>query len=33
VNCIEVADKKQLKFTGLVTAEPVSAGPAAEPTS
>jgi ATP-dependent Clp protease ATP-binding subunit ClpC len=27
VDCIEVADKKQLKFTGLVTAEPVAAGP------
>ena len=26
VDCIEVADKKQLKFTGLVTAEPVTAG-------
>ncbi len=28
VDCIEVADKKQLKFTGLVTAEPVASGPA-----
>ena len=26
VDCIEVADKKQLKFTGLVTAEPLTAG-------
>jgi ATP-dependent Clp protease ATP-binding subunit ClpC len=27
VDCIEVADKKQLKFTGQVTAEAVAAGP------
>ncbi len=28
VDCIEVADKKQLKFIGVVTAEPVAALPA-----
>jgi len=28
VDCIEVAGKKQLSFKGLVTAEPVAAGPA-----
>jgi len=28
VDCVEVADKKQLVFKGLVTAEPVAAGPA-----
>jgi ATP-dependent Clp protease ATP-binding subunit ClpC len=28
VDCKEVADKKQLTFTGLVTAEPVATGPA-----
>jgi len=27
VDCTEVAGKKQLVFTGLVTAEPVAAGP------
>jgi ATP-dependent Clp protease ATP-binding subunit ClpC len=28
VDCVEIADKKQLVFKGLVTAEPVAAGPA-----
>ena len=27
VDCVEVADKKQLVFKGIVTAEPVAAGP------
>ncbi|MFM9024400.1 MAG: AAA family ATPase, partial [Planctomycetaceae bacterium] len=31
VDCVEVADKKQLKFTGIVTAEPVAAGSDAAP--
>jgi ATP-dependent Clp protease ATP-binding subunit ClpC len=31
VDCTEVAGKKQLSFTGLVTAEPVPAGPPEEP--
>ncbi len=30
VDCIEVADKKQLKFVGVVTAEPVAAVPAGD---
>lgn len=30
VDCIEVADKKQLKFIGVVTAEPVAALPAGD---
>jgi ATP-dependent Clp protease ATP-binding subunit ClpC len=30
VDCVEVAEKKQLKFTGLVTAEPVAALPAGD---
>jgi len=30
VDCIEVAGKKQLKFIGLVTAEPVAVAPAGE---
>ena len=30
VDCIEVADKKQLKFVGVVTAEPVAAQPAGD---
>ena len=30
VDCKEVAGKKQLSFTGVVTAEPVAAGPAGE---
>jgi ATP-dependent Clp protease ATP-binding subunit ClpC len=33
VDCKEVAGKKQLSFTGLTTAEPVAAGPAAEQAS
>jgi ATP-dependent Clp protease ATP-binding subunit ClpC len=28
VDCVEIAEKKQLVFKGLVTAEPVAAGPA-----
>jgi ATP-dependent Clp protease ATP-binding subunit ClpC len=31
VDCTEVAGKKQLVFTGLVTVEPVAAGPAEGP--
>ncbi|MEN9666728.1 MAG: hypothetical protein RLZZ326_3091, partial [Planctomycetota bacterium] len=30
VDCIEVADKKQLKFVGVITAEPVAAVPAGD---
>jgi ATP-dependent Clp protease ATP-binding subunit ClpC len=30
VDCIEVADKKQLKFVGVITAEPVAALPAGD---
>jgi ATP-dependent Clp protease ATP-binding subunit ClpC len=30
VDCVEVAGKKQLKFTGLVTVEPVAVAPAGD---